>query len=42
MFTRDPEGMVNASSTPAMVACTPDMYTQYHSTAPTSRYGTSE
>ena len=41
-FTRDPEGMTNASSTPAMVECTPDMNTQYHSTAPTSRYGTSE
>ena len=41
-FTRDPEGMTNASSTPAMVECTPDMNTQYHSTAPTSRYGTNE
>ena len=41
-FTREPDGMTNASKTPAMVECTPDMNTQYHSTAPTSRYGMSE
>ena len=41
-FTREPVGMANASSTPAMVECTPDMNTQHHSTTPTSTYGTSE
>ena len=41
-FTREPDGMTNANSTPAMVECTPDMNTQYHSTPPTSKYGTSE
>ena len=41
-FTREPDGIANASSTPAMVECTPDIYTQYHSKAPTSIYGSSE
>ena len=41
-FTREPEGIANASSTPAMVECTPDMNTQYHNTAPTSRYAYNE
>ena len=41
-FTREPDGMTKASSTPAMVECTPDMNTQYHSTPPSSRYGMSE
>ena len=40
-FTRDPVGIVNASSTPAIVACTPDISTQNHSTTPTARYGMS-
>ena len=39
---RDPEGMANANSTPAMVECTPLMNTQNHRSAPTARYGTSE
>ena len=41
-FTREPDGMAKASSTPAMVECTPDIYTQYHNRAPTSIYGSSE
>ena len=41
-LTREPVGMANASSTPAMVEWTPDMNTQYHSATPTKRYGTSE
>ena len=35
-------GMVSASATPARVACTPDFSTSTHSTAPSTRYGTSD
>ena len=41
-FTRDPDGMANASSTPAIVEWMPDENTQNHSTHPTRMYGTSE
>ena len=33
------DGIVNASRTPAMLACTPDWYTATHNSAPRHRYG---
>src|SRR5437773_5350254 len=38
-FMRECVGMVKASATPAIVACTPETCTKHHRTTPTSRYG---
>lgn len=36
---RECAGIVKARATPAIVACTPEPWTKYHSTTPPGRYG---